>query len=321
MISIIIPCYNYAHYLADAVESAIQQRQDGFSVEVLVMDDGSTDETSQVAAGFGDATRYVKQANAGLSATRNQGMRIAANDLVVFLDADDVFLPGAVKALWEAWQQAPRGLAVMAGREVVVDAQMHPKGPPAQEETGQIQEFSACDLVVRNRFAPAVLADRRVLLELGGFESGLRASEDRDMWIRVAARHRVAKLDKIILWKRDHGGNMSRAAHRQTECIRQVIARAAANTDLKLNSRDLRTAVAVCWYQSALMFAEGGQFGMAAWRMLCSIATAPLISSKQTSIAFFSRSRAVVRLALAWLRNRWVFSSCRKTSLTCHGNP
>jgi glycosyltransferase involved in cell wall biosynthesis len=317
MISIIIPCYNYAHYLADAVASAIQQRQDGFPVDILVMDDGSTDETPRVAAGFGSVIRYIRQANAGLSATRNQGMRNAAHDLVVFLDADDVLLPGAVKVLWDAWRQDSQRLAVLAGREQVVDAHLNPKGPQAQREEGQIQEFSARDLVLRNRFAPAVLADRRVLLEIGGFESGLRASEDRDMWIRVAARHRVAKLDKIILWKRDHGSNMSRAAHQQTECIRQVIARAASNSDLALTSGDLRAAAAVCWYQSALMFAEAGQFGMAAWRMMRSIATAPWISSRQTVIPFLSRPRALTSLLVALIRKQLV-SSSRNTTAICH---
>lgn len=302
MITIVIPSYNYARFLPEAVRSAIEQREDGLVLEVLVMDDGSTDETGAVAASFGGEINYLRQSNSGLSATRNAGMRAAAHDMVLFLDADDVLLPGAVKALWEAWRAAPEGLAVMAGREIVVDAFLQPKGPPPTPQTGAVQEIAARDLVIRSRFAPAVLADRRVLLGLGGFESGLRASEDRDMWIRVAARHQVAKLDKVTLWKRDHGGNMSRAARQQTECIRQVLARAAANPELRLAPADFRVAEAVCWYQSALMYAEAGELAEAQLRLLRSLIARPALFGQDAGIPFLTRLRAFASLSISRLK-------------------
>jgi glycosyltransferase involved in cell wall biosynthesis len=96
LVSIVIPCYNYAAYLGEAVESALAQTHR--PIEVLVVDDGSTDDTARVSAGYAPrGVRYHRQENAGLSAARNAGARLVDGAHLVFLDADDVLEPSYVE--------------------------------------------------------------------------------------------------------------------------------------------------------------------------------------------------------------------------------
>jgi glycosyltransferase involved in cell wall biosynthesis len=95
LVSVIIPCYNHARYLGQAIESVLDQSYP--RVEIIVVDDGSTDHTTQVAARY-SGVHYVRQENQGLSAARNTGLRQSRGDFPVFLDADDLLLPGALEA-------------------------------------------------------------------------------------------------------------------------------------------------------------------------------------------------------------------------------
>src|SRR5262245_20604446 len=93
LVSVIIPCYNHAHYLGEAIESVLAQTVQDF--EIIVVDDGSTDSTADVAARY-PRVRYVRQNNQGLSAARNTGIKHGLGRFLVFLDADDLLLPGAL---------------------------------------------------------------------------------------------------------------------------------------------------------------------------------------------------------------------------------
>ncbi len=302
MVTVIIPCYNYARFLPDAVESALAQSTPDLPLEVLVIDDGSSDDTAAVAARYGDRLRYHFQSNAGLSAARNTGMAQAAHELVVFLDADDLLAPGAVAALLAARAAQATTPVVLAGRDQPIGLDQQPLAP-APVTTGRVIPVPARLLVLRNRFAPGVLADRRVLLALGGFDPALRASEDRDLWIRAAARHPVALLDRVTLLKRDHGANMSRHAVQQTAAIEQVLAKAFNNPDLHLSAADRRLAQAVCCYQSALMHADAGDARTAARQMLRSIALYPLGPGlADAAVPTWSRLRGLASLARRSIR-------------------
>ncbi len=94
MISVIIPCYNQAHFLYEAIESVLAQTHHDF--EIIVVDDGSTDSTAEVAAGHPDV-RYVRQPNRGVATARNTGLRESEGEYLVFLDADDHLLPAALE--------------------------------------------------------------------------------------------------------------------------------------------------------------------------------------------------------------------------------
>ena len=296
MVTIIIPCYNYARFLGEALDSALAQAGPGLVIEVLVIDDGSTDETPEVAARYGDRIRYHRKKNAGLSAARNTGMALARHDLVLFLDADDMLTPGALAVLVERRGRLDPPPAVLASRDLPVDREGRPLFERPPRTDGAARPVPARDLVLRNRFSPNVLADRGVLVSLGGFDTDLSASEDRDLWIRVAARHTVVVLDHVSLLKRDHGKNMSRAAAQQTAAIERVLEKAFSNPDLDLSAIDRRCARAICHHQSALMFAEAGDTRSALVRILRSFAALPFGIPAVDCVPGASRLRCLASL-------------------------
>ena len=104
LVTVVIPCYNQAHFLGEAIESVLSQSYRNF--EVIVVDDGSTDNTSEVASRY-EGVRLVRQENRGLSGARNRGMREAKGEYVVFLDADDRLLPGALEAGLRCFEAHP----------------------------------------------------------------------------------------------------------------------------------------------------------------------------------------------------------------------
>lgn len=293
MISIIIPCYNYARFLPFAIESALKQTSPGAPYEVIVVDDGSTDDTALVAARYGARVRYHHQTNAGLSAARNTGMRIATYEWVVFLDSDDALAEGCLEVFLRALEGLSPKPQVLAGLQLPISEDGQPLMERPAEDPG-VTFFDARHFVLRNRFAPGVLAQRAVLLSLGGFDTSLRASEDRDMWIRVAARHSVALLHRLLLLKREHGANMSRHAIQQTAAIEQVLAKSFAHPNLSLSKTDQRLAWAGCFYQSALMYADAGDHWTAARQMLRSMTHYPLGPGlKDAAIPRWSRLRGL----------------------------
>ena len=102
-ISVIIPTYNRARLLVEAIDSVLSQPMSG--VEVIVVDDGSTDDTQEVVARYGAAVRHIRQNNAGVSAARNRGVREAHGDAVLFLDSDDYLLQSSLRDLGRCAQQ------------------------------------------------------------------------------------------------------------------------------------------------------------------------------------------------------------------------
>src|SRR5215204_1649122 len=127
LVSVVIPCYNQAHFLAEAITSALAQTYP--HLDIVVVDDGSTDNTGEVAAGY-PGVRYVRQANQGLAAARNTGLRHSHGSYLVFLDADDRLLPQAVEVGLRQLQVHPEcAFAFGKWRQIAVDGSPLPKVP------------------------------------------------------------------------------------------------------------------------------------------------------------------------------------------------
>lgn len=295
MYTVIIPCYNQGKFLSDAINSVLAQENVPGPVEVLVINDGSTDETAEVAASYGDRVRYLEHENRGLSQTRNRGLQEACHDFVIFLDSDDVLLPSAISSLHSIYESHQPTPALVAGEHV----DMSEDGTPWRKiETGSdtVEVVTARDLVIRNRFCPTLLANRDILLDLGGFDSTLRASEDRDLWIRVATHHPVVLLGRDILLKRDHVGCISRIADQQTEQMERTLAKAFSDPVLDLTDRDKQISRAIFLHQSALMYSDSGDVKTALRQALRSFASRPFTSRAETGIAFRARLRCLLSL-------------------------
>ena len=203
-VAIVITTYDHACFLEAAVRSAL--RQSVPADEIIVVDDGSTDHPEDVLASVA-GVRLIRQANAGLSAARNTGWRAAASDFVVFLDADDRLLPEALAVNLQRLRRAPEaGLSyggyvsvdVVAGRRRMCEFLPATDGFPS--------------LLRRNLIGMhgAVMYRRAHLEAIGGFEPGLVACEDYDVYLRMALHSSIVYGPEPLAEYRHHGGNMSR---------------------------------------------------------------------------------------------------------------
>jgi glycosyltransferase involved in cell wall biosynthesis len=210
-VSVIIPTYNRAAYIAGAIRSV--QSQTHPSVEIIVADDGSTDDTQQVVAGFGDAVVYVSLAHSGLpAATRNRGLDRATGDFIAFLDSDDLFLPGKLALQLAAFEQHPEaGLAYSDGYFFREDPGM----PIGRTLDGMpTPTGDALADLLRGNFltSPVVLVRRDCLDVVGVFDENPEffTAEDYDLWLRIAARFPFVYAPGDVAAIRRHEGSISR---------------------------------------------------------------------------------------------------------------
>jgi len=225
-ISVVIPAYNYAHYLPHAIDSVLRPNYP--KLEILVVNDGSTDNTPEVTAAYGDKIRCIRKQNAGLSAARNTGIEEAAHPYVAFLDADDEWFPGMlVTTMWH-FMIAESPLGMVACQFLPMDA----KGRMLRcKHLVKIlpREIRFEDILLKSRFSPSTVIVRRdAFAECGAFDESLRSSEDRDMWLRIAAKRRVLLIRDMLTLVRNHPQSMSKHTDRMKANMRVVLDKAFA---------------------------------------------------------------------------------------------
>jgi glycosyltransferase involved in cell wall biosynthesis len=203
--SVVITCYNQAHFLAESIESALAQSYSPY--EVVVVDDGSTDNTSEVARRYPDV-RYIYQRNRGLAGARNEGLRLTNGNLLVFLDADDRLLPHALETGADSLRDRPECAFAWGHHHVVsVDGTFISKSdqPPAHNN-----EF--CALFERNyiEMHAAVLFRRGVFEHVGGYDESLGACEDYDLYFRVVKDFAIHCHGNVVAEYRRQGANLNR---------------------------------------------------------------------------------------------------------------
>jgi glycosyltransferase involved in cell wall biosynthesis len=203
--SIIIPNFNHAQYLGAAIQSVLKQTYGNF--EIIVVDDGSTDNSREVVARFGEQVRYIWQENQGLSAARNTGIRAAQGAFVGVLDADDMYELSFLSTLISILEANPDAGAVYCGYRFVD----HKNNPLPQIEARQIPaEQLYQDLVDGNFLVPeSMLVRRHCYEQVGPFDETLRALEDWDMWLRTTSRFRVIGTHQVLIRHRILPGSMS----------------------------------------------------------------------------------------------------------------
>ncbi len=296
-VSVAISAYNYAKFLPYAVESALQQDYPTF--EVIVVDDGSTDNTAEVVATFGEKVRYIYQKNAGLSAARNTGIKSARYDFVAFLDADDQFQPTMLRRIMEKFATVGEDVGVVACRT----SYMSENGVDLQTKMlldNKLEEFSARDFILKNRCsADAVVVRKSVFGVCGDFDTTLRSSEDRDMWVRIGARYKILLIPDTLLKVRRHGTSMSKHADRMKNNARRVIQKAyreklVPHSDFVFWLR----AFSFLYFQAAWMYRDEGRRVRALRDMLLSILMWPVFrDSRPLNEPALFRLRSVIRFA------------------------
>ena len=203
-VSVVIPAYNHGHFVSEAIQSVLDQ--DYAPTEIIVVDDGSADDTAAVVAAF-PTVRYHRQANRGLAAARNAGLAMSRGELVVFLDADDRLLPGAIST-GAAVLTANPALGFTAGYSHFITREGQAQ-PTMQPVRGGGDAYLA--LLRRNSIRnPAMVMFRREILQRSGaFASGVDACADYELYLRISRDHPVAFHETVVAEYRKHGENMS----------------------------------------------------------------------------------------------------------------
>ncbi len=204
IVSVIIPCYNQAHFLPGSIGSALAQTHP--HVEVIVVDDGSTDNTSEVAKRYG--VNCVRQQNQGLSGARNGGIRASRGDYLMFLDADDHLTPNAAESHLECFAAHPEAGFVVGDIDLMSADGSYLRSPRwAASEAGQYEQLLRASHVANTI---AVMLRRSVLESVGEFKTSLPSSEDYEMLLRVARSFPGFRHHGVVAHYRRHQSNMSR---------------------------------------------------------------------------------------------------------------
>jgi glycosyltransferase involved in cell wall biosynthesis len=221
-ISVIIPCFNCEMYVVASVRSVYAQRWP--RIEVIVVDDGSTDRSAElVRANFPDV-RLIQQPNQGVAAARNNGLAHATGEWIAFLDADDIWLENKLAMQWALLQGNPGARMGYAA--------WHVWQSDAPEPAGELLEQLRADATVSDRTLPpgtsgwiypallldcvvwtsTVLVHRSVFDEVGVFDTGLRIGEDYDLWLRASRVTKILRVpDKLALY-RTHPASITKSA-------------------------------------------------------------------------------------------------------------
>lgn len=223
-VSVVIPCYNYAHYLGAAIDSVLAQTWE--TCGIIVVDDGSTDNTRDVVECYGERVHYVYQTNAGLPAARNTGIRLSPTSFVGFLDADDLWAPEHIARAVEAFSSSPLTCGLVATRGQEIDRDESPLTKVRRDQAFH-GTLTVRDIILRTRFSPSAVVARREVFDVCGlFDETLTSSEDRDMWIRIGARYSICLLPDVLVKIRNHSESMSKNADRMKRNTRRVIGKA-----------------------------------------------------------------------------------------------
>jgi glycosyltransferase involved in cell wall biosynthesis len=197
MVSTVITSYNKAPYLAEAIDSALAQ--DYPHQEILVIDDGSTDSTPEVAGAYKDQIRYIWQENRGPSGAKNRGILEARGEFIAFLDGDDRWRPGKLTKQIECCHRNPAAALIYTDRLVIRGGAI--VGMSLRAEGKHLYRGQVLDQLLINMIIPfsSALVRRKCLIEVGLFDERRRAADDYDLWLRIGRLYEIDYVDEVFI--------------------------------------------------------------------------------------------------------------------------
>jgi len=254
LVSVIIPAYNSREHIAEAVQSALDQTYQ--PVEVIAIDDGSTDGTGEVLRSFGNKIRYIRKENGGPASARNVGIESAAGEFVAFLDGDDIWYP----------QKLEKQMSLFQGDVGLVYARVDSfdeNGPVEKVRKPLIRGEVFERLFNKNLISTSTVVVKKECFDKVGLfdeDPDLISVEDYDMWLRIAALTKVDFLDEPLIKYRLHPGGISKNYHRSYNGEMKVLTKNLANVSGKYPrlKQEIRGRFAKLFYEFGYdLFAAG----------------------------------------------------------------
>lgn len=200
LISCIVPVFNGERYLANALDSIFSQRYR--PIEVVVVDDGSTDRTERVVRRCSTPVRYVKQDHAGVASARNRGLEVATGEFIAFLDSDDLWHPEKLQRQMARFDSGRR-------IDICITHQQNFWIPELQQEAERYREHSSMK-ASPGYVCQTLLTTNGTFKKVGSFDASLRIGEDTDWYSRADMMGLVVDIvDEVMVWRRLHGNNLS----------------------------------------------------------------------------------------------------------------
>ena len=207
-VSVITATYNYGRYLGGAIESVLAQTFSDW--EMIVVDDGSTDNTQQVIQPYlaDKRIRYHRTKNQGQPAAENTGIRLSCGCFIAFLDADDLWMPEKLDAQMKLFHSKPDLAVVYSGRRII-----NPEGVTISTTKRPLFRGMVLDRIFRNNFVcfSSSVVRRDVFDNVGLFDEECRHASDYELWLRVALRYEFDYVDKpLVIYRTGHANLTSR---------------------------------------------------------------------------------------------------------------
>jgi len=222
-VSVVVTCYNYGRYLSGALRSALAQSLP--PREIIVVNDGSTDDTEAVMASFrGEPlVRGITQPNGGQANAKNNGVKASSGAFVAFLDADDAWTPDKLEKQMPLFKNPDVG--VVFSRQTIVDDDNRPMPHANRLPVFRGRVFRE---LLKDNFVPfsSSVVRRSCFEAAGGFDETLPMSIDWDLWLRIGARHAFDYVEAPLLFYRaGHPGQMSKNLMKRMECCDRIYAK------------------------------------------------------------------------------------------------
>jgi glycosyltransferase involved in cell wall biosynthesis len=261
LVSVIIPTYNRASLLREALDSVSRQTFRDF--EVIVIDDGSTEPIADELAGHAVKPVIIRQPHQGPAAARNRGIAEATGDLIAFLDSDDLWLPEKLERFVSALQ-ADRGTRIFYGpMKPISENGKEVPGRTKPCHTGRITEALFGSSFVH---VPTVVCHKSVLLSAGGFDPSLPVCEDYDLWLRVSLDEPFGLIEEPLALRRLHPGRLSKSCMSRNLAVKaQVLRRFYWSERARriMNDEAALARLARVFHVSAWASLRSGDFGQA----------------------------------------------------------
>jgi glycosyltransferase involved in cell wall biosynthesis len=219
-VSVIVPAYNQAHFLEKALESLLAQTFRDY--EIIVVDDGSTDRTPEIAAHFQERIRYIRQENKGLAGARNTGIVAAQGEWIGLLDSDDEWKPNYLETMVALADENPDGVVFYClAQSVDVDGNPLPQivGGPVQTPDELYPAMVRANFIIPS----TVLMKTEAIKKAGLFDGALRSCEDWDLWLRLLPEQKFLGLNDCLVRYRIHGSSLSTDPSGMQRAARMVI--------------------------------------------------------------------------------------------------